>query len=453
MPLNTEFFNCAEVKIIPSTSPQSPKPTYKPTPPTIPIPTGPPALPGSAFPVNKSDYVRVNQIGYLRFATKIGVVVDRSVSPIQWQIQSGGAVVFSGLTKVYGYDDASGDHVHHCDFSSLSDLGSYRLVVAGVGSSLQFNIAPSLYPDLPHEAMNYFYFHRMGNDIIGKHLIDSRYARAALHPGDSSVPPYPGWCRTCKNFDLRGSWADAGDFGIYTVNHAISAWTLLNLHELFPEAFVDGDLNLPESGNSFPDVLDEVDYGSRFIRGMLPSDGGLASHKAHNHAWSAFTITVDGENSMQNARSAMGSSTAATYAVARVNAQLARMWSAKGGDSDYVALLWDAAVDAWSRADGTNKVYRASEASPGSGSGGGDYPDSQIDDDRYAAACEMYLTALAFGDSSMQAYKDAMMTSPHYTHVSQFDWATVTGTGTLSLYAVENDLSSQVRFIIFPFLF
>ncbi len=120
-----------------------------------------------------------------------------------------------------------------------------------------------LLEDLPHEAMNYFYFHRMGEDILSEHLIDGRYARAALHPGDSSVPPYRGWCETCANFDLKGSWADAGDFGIYTVNHAISAWTLLNINEMFPEAFQDGSLNIPESGNVFADVLDEVDYGSR----------------------------------------------------------------------------------------------------------------------------------------------------------------------------------------------
>ena len=105
---------------------------------------------------------------------------------------------------------------------------------------------------------------------------------------------------------LAGSWADAGDFGVYTVNHAISAWTLLNLHELFPSAFTDGTLNLPESGNDVHDILDEVDYGSRFVRGMLPktngqSNGELASHKAHNHAWSAFTITIESENAQNRA--------------------------------------------------------------------------------------------------------------------------------------------------------
>jgi len=423
------FFNCAEVKILPSA-------------PVVPTPHG------RSYPANKSEFVRVNQVGYLRFATKVGVIVDSSTSPIGWQIQNhSGSVVLSGVTTVYGDDAASGDHVHKADFTALNELGAYRLVAEGIGSSFEFNIATSLYPDLPHEAMNYFYFHRMGEDILAEHLIDGRYARTALHPGDSSVPPYNGWCVSCANFDLKGSWADAGDFGIYTVNHAISAWTLLNLNEMFPEAFQDGSLNIPESGNGFADVLDEVDYGSRFVRGMLPSDGGLASHKAHNHAWSAFSITIEGENAAQNSRSAMGPSTPATYAVARVNGQLARMWYAQGHDS-HADVLWSAAVDAWNRAYGTNQVYSASVASPGSAVGGGDYSDGQIGDDLYAAACEMYLTALAIGDSGMQTYKDAMRGSIFFTKIDQWDWATVTGAGTLSLFAVANDLTSEDKIAI-----
>ena len=390
-------------------------------------------------------------MGYLRFATKIGIIVDDSTNPIAWQVQdAAGSVVASGMTNVHGNDDASGDHVHQADFSSLSDLGAYKLVADSIGGSLEFHIAPSLYPNLPLEAMNYFYFHRMGMEIQGQHLIDDRYARAALHPEDTTIPAYSGWCPTCDDFDLFGSWADAGDFGIYTVNHAISAWTLLNLNELFPEAFGDGDLNLPESGNTFPDVLDEVDFGSRFVRGMLPSDGGLASHKAHNHAWSAFTITIEGENGSNAAgtRSAMGSSTPATYAVARVNAQLARMWHSKGRDQAHVMTLWNAAKDAWTRADGTSKTYNAAEASPGPAMGGGDYPDGNTNDDRYAAACEMYLSAHALGDANVGVYKTATTTNSHFTQMSQWDWATVVSAGTLSLYAVDNDLpESDVMWI------
>ena len=105
----------------------------------------------------ESDKVRVNQVGYLRFASKIGVIVDSSTSPLEWQVQdSVGSVVLAGVSTPFGFDDASGDDVHQVDFSDVSDLGSYKLVVDGIGASLEFAIAPSLYPDLPLESMNYF---------------------------------------------------------------------------------------------------------------------------------------------------------------------------------------------------------------------------------------------------------------------------------------------------------
>ena len=64
------------------------------------------------------------------------------------------------------------------------------------------------------------------------------------------------------------------------------------------------------------------------------------------------------------------------------------MWHANlanGGDAAHIAELWAAAKDAWTRADGTSKTYNAQEASPGPAMGGGDYPDGNVNDDRYAA--------------------------------------------------------------------
>lgn len=383
--------------------------------------------------------VRVNQIGYLLGATKIGVAVDASTTPLAWEVRDAAtnAVVLAGQTTVFGNDSASGDHLHHADFTALSTLGTFKLVV-GVDESVPFEVAPNLYTDLPYEAMNYFYFHRMGVDVEKAHLDDDRFDHPALHPGDVAIPPYDGWCSTCDDFDVFGSWADAGDFGIYAVNHAVSAWTLMNLIEMFPSAFADGELSIPESGNGVNDLLDEVDWGSRFMRGLLPSDGGLASHKVHNHAWSPFTITISGENAMD--RSAMASSTNATYAVARNAAQLARLWAAH--DAAYADQLWAVAEDAWSRADGTDKAYDPGEASPGSAVGGGDYGDAATADDRYAAAVELYLTAFNLGNASVATYRSAMQASPFYKQMAHWDWAQVDGAATLSLYAVANDLSA-----------
>ena len=106
-------------------------------------------------------------------------------------------VAVSGMTTMHDDGGESGDHVHKADFSLLSDLCAYKLVVDRIGSLLKFHVAPSLYPGLPHEVMNYFYLHCMGMDVEGRHLVDDRYARAVLRPEDTSVPPYPGWCVMC----------------------------------------------------------------------------------------------------------------------------------------------------------------------------------------------------------------------------------------------------------------
>ncbi|MFD0430749.1 glycoside hydrolase family 9 protein [Streptomyces zhihengii] len=265
-----------------------------------------------------------------------------------------------------------------------------------------------------------------------QYLQNGAHAHAALHPGDSSVPCWNNWCGGAR-LDVAGSWADAGDFGIYPVNHAVSAWTLLNLFERDPAAYGDGSLAVPERGNGRPDIVDEVAYGSRFMAGMLPPTG-LASHKVHNHAWSAFPVRdVGAENAM--ARSAMPPSTNATYAVARTTAQLSRVL--RPHDPARADELWRSARTAWQRAEAQPDV---DYATANDAEGGGDYPDTKNSDDRYAAAVELFLTAGARGDTAAAAYRQAVTSSPHYGEVGQFDWQEVAATGTLSLLAVASDL-------------
>jgi endoglucanase len=378
--------------------------------------------------------VRVNQIGYLTGADKVATVVNPSGSPLAWQLRNAqsGATVATGNTTVLGNDSASGDHLHRATFTSYTGKGTFTLAVSGAGQSVPFTISDTaLYPDLPREAMQYFYFHRMGTPVQGQYLQSPAHARDALHPGDESVPCYNSWCGS-QRLNVRYSWADAGDFGIYPVNHAISAWTLLNLYERYPDAFPDGSLRIPENANGRPDILDEVEFGSRYMAGLLPSSG-LASHKVHNHLWSGFPTTVGAENAL--ARSAMPPSTNATYAVARTNAQLARTYAPF--DAARAAALWASAKTAWARADAQPNVDYPNGTDA---EGGGDYGDAGNDDDRYAAAAEMYLTALKRADTAASGYRSAVTGSPRYREISSFGWGEVAATGTLSLLSVANDL-------------
>ncbi|MFF2525275.1 glycoside hydrolase family 9 protein [Streptomyces liangshanensis] len=395
--------------------------------------------------------VRVNQIGYLAGADKIATVVSARTTPLAWRLTdtTRGKVVATGTTRIHGTDRASGDHVHRADFSAVTRPGTYRLTVGDAesegggdgrgGSSVPFVVADTpLYPHLAREAMQYFYFHRLGTPVLARHLQSPAHAHDALHPGDSSVPCYEDWCGK-QRLNVAQSWADAGDFGIYPVNHAIAAWTLMNLYERRPTVHGDSTLRIPERGNGRPDLLDEVEYGSRFLSGMLPASG-LASHKVHNHRWSAFPVhDVAAENA--EPRSAMGPSTNATYAVARTDAQLARVL--RPFDPARADRLWASAQEAWKRAEAAPDVDYT-DATPDA-VGGGDYPDSGNDDDRYAAAAELFLTAQrrargAEDKGSAEPYRQAVTGSPHYGTISDFSWADVAPLGTLSLLAVDNDL-------------
>ena len=367
--------------------------------------------------------VLVNQVGYSPTGPKLAVVQSAQPDPVDWKITdtTSGATVAQGKTSVFGVDAASGDSVHRVDFSSLTMAGTYRIAVAGHGQSVRFSIAPKPLGRLPEDAMAYFYFHRMGTAIAGEFLHNRRHARAAVHAGDERIPSKNGW--TPHVFQVRYSWADAGDFGLYPVNHAFAVWTLANLFERY-EAFGDGALSIPERNNGIPDIVDELLYGSTYLKGMLPPSG-LASHKIHNDKWSPFPVSVAVENTL--ARSALPPSTNATWAVARVYAHLARLIARY--DADRADAFTAIAEDAYRRADQERDVDYS-----GKDKGGGSYPDATNEDDRYAAAVELYLSTRKAG------YRRAVTDSRHYGEVGPFDWSTVATTGTLSLLSVDNDL-------------
>jgi endoglucanase len=378
--------------------------------------------------------VLVNQIGYLPGADKVATVISSAAEPLEWKLVfvDNNKVAAEGKTTVFGYDEASRDELHHADFSSMTETGTFILSVDGVGESLPFAVTDNLYAELPNDAMAYYYFHRMGEDLLAEHLPDPAYARKALHPGDEALPCWKNWCGD-ELLNARYSWADAGDFGVYAVNHAISAWTLLNLYERYPHAFPDNSLNIPEQDNGIPDILDEVLFGSTFMKGILPKEG-LASHKIHNSVWSAFPVTeVEEENAME--RMAQPPSTNATYAVARTMAHLARLL--EPFDAQEAENMWAIAKDAWARADADPDRFYVSGSDAG---GGGDYSDTIMKDDRYAAASEMYLTSHHRNDADKETYKAVVIDSSYYKKAGTFNWREVSALGTLSMLSAPNDL-------------
>ena len=93
---------------------------------------------------------------------------------------------------------------------------------------------------------------------------------ASRPTSDDSIKPRP----TRSSLTAWGGYMDAGDWD-RRVQHLKSTMLLFELMELFPEYFDAVTLNIPESGNKLPDVIDEGLFNLDCYRRMQTAEGGI----------------------------------------------------------------------------------------------------------------------------------------------------------------------------------
>ncbi|MDD6769630.1 glycoside hydrolase family 9 protein [Inconstantimicrobium porci] len=429
---------------------------------------------GYKIDYNDTGYaVRTNQLGYYTNAQKKATVSTTAKSPINWRlVNAKGETVKKGKTKVFGLDHASGDFVHQIDFSDYNEKGTgYKIVLDSdevvpehddstdtdlkvLAESPKFEIGDGVYSKLRYDAMKYFYHNRSDIPIESKYT-DGRedLVRPAGHPHDLMACAEGTWYKENYSLDVTGGWYDAGDHGKYVVNGGISVWTLQNAYEralnsnekMDKVPYADNSMNIPESGNNVPDILDEARCEIEFMLKMQVPDGkeyaGMVHHKGHDLKWTALALRPDQD---PQERFLQPPSTAATLNMAASAAQAARLWE------KYDKQFADKCLTA------SKKAYEAAKKHPNilaptGGVGGGDYADDKVSDEFYWAACELYATT---GDND---YLDDMKTNENYlsmpsnlkgekentSNVGCFDWGNVQGLGTLSLLASKNNLPAS----------
>ena len=85
-----------------------------------------------------------------------------------------------------------------------------------------------------------------------------------------------------------GGWYDAGDYNKYIVNSAYSIGLMQAIYARFPDYFIRQRVNIPESGNHTPDLLDEMYYNLKWMLTMQdPADGGVY-HKLTTPSFEGF---------------------------------------------------------------------------------------------------------------------------------------------------------------------
>lgn len=171
--------------------------------------------------------------------------------------------------------------VYECDFSVFGQPGRYRVSVDGMGASFPFGIDADVYRDAYRTVARGLYHNRSGIALTRPYTEFTRPAphNPRLTPGFAGRLIYTAvrfteWgseggdakvllAHSRGPIESAGWYQDAGDWDSYET-HLRVAQELLLAYELAPRNFRDGELNIPESGNGVPDILDEAAWLPRF---------------------------------------------------------------------------------------------------------------------------------------------------------------------------------------------
>lgn len=403
--------------------------------------------------------IKVNQHGYETHGPKRATLVTDVTDPLEWALVNVDteATTASGLTEPFGDDPSAGENVHVINFDGDHPAGTYVLRVDG-SDSHSFTIAPEQYSQLRYDALNYFYLARSGIEIEAS-IVGEEYARGAGHVSEAGGPDanqgdYNVACQPAENslgiygepwtcdytLDVVGGWYDAGDHGKYVVNGGISVAQVMGTYERLLRAeesdraaLGDNTLNLPETGNGVPDPLDEARWQLDFMMSMIVPDGeplaGMVHHKIHDFGWSALPLLPENAT---GTRYLHRPSTAATLNLSAAAAQGARLWEEY--DADYTETLLRVAESTWAAALDNPALYAPVEDGD---FGGGPYDDTDVSDEFYWAAAELFITT---GNSE---YEQFLLNSPVHTEESfmgpGLSWSEVAAVAKINLATVDND--------------
>ena len=231
--------------------------------------------------------VRLNQVGYYPRQEKVAVVDGGRVDRFTVVDVATGAEVFSGTPAYTTFNSWSPKERTVLDFSGLQTPGKYLLKIDG--GEAEFEVKDGALSPLADAALKSFYYQRTGMPIEAQYA--GKWSRPAGHP-DTHVMIHPSAAGPVRKAgDIISSpkgWYDAGDYNKYIVNSGYAIGLMHAVYRLFPDYFAKQDINIPESGNRTPDLLDEMHYNLSWMLTMQdPADGGVY-HKLTTPSFEAF---------------------------------------------------------------------------------------------------------------------------------------------------------------------
>ncbi|WP_339865582.1 glycoside hydrolase family 9 protein [uncultured Algoriphagus sp.] len=379
------------------------------------------------------ESIRLNQIGFYPNQEKLAVILNHEEVKnfVIWDLDNN-AIVYEGELSMETNKTRSGLTSRIADFSSFSQSGKYVLVLNGVGKSYSFEINSQINQALGKASVKAFYYQRASAELEAEHA--GIWARTMGHPDDQVMIHPSAVSESRKPGVVVASpkgWYDAGDYNKYVVNSGITVGTLLSLYEDYPNYFQTLDLNIPESGDQIPDLLDEIKWNLDWMITMQdPEDGGVY----HKLTTAKFEGMVEPHMAVSQ-RYLVAKSTTATLDFAAVMAQAARVYKAFSPEESVTYLK--AAEKAWNWAKINPEVYyKQDEMNEGFDPDvvTGAYGDFSARDERIWAASELFITThnLIYWDELSDADQSFRLPS----------WNQVTWMGYYSLLRHEGNITS-----------
>lgn len=190
----------------------------------------------------------------------------------------------------------NGADVYMADFSGLNEAGKYRVCVQGLGCSFPFDIAKDVWTHAFKISAKGFYIQRRSIEIGPPYSkfsrprsFDPRIGTKIFQSTTPLMDTGNGLNKSDKgNFgklvagktdqlctqECWGGLMDAGDWDS-RIQHLIVTTRLIDLFEMNPRFFSAIGLNIPESGNRLPDIIDEALFNLDHYRRMQTNDGGI----------------------------------------------------------------------------------------------------------------------------------------------------------------------------------
>ena len=274
-----------------------------------------------------SQAIKVNQVGYLPDAGRkfayLGMwlgprgPLDLSAfdgKPFHLVDESTGKSVFTGKIKLRMKEQyytgtsgesvpLNGEDVYEMDFSEFNTHGKYHVMVPGAGRSWSFEIGGNAIGMAFYTHIRGLFHQRSGiakgpphtNWKMGADHMESWIGGFSPDAFDYDTDKKTGYGYTDANgrpvkldhFDViretatdtklpevHGGWWDAGDFDRRSY-HLRIVEDLLTAYFMFPAKFSDRQLDIPESGNGIPDIIDEAAWGVEVWRRAQNDNGGV----------------------------------------------------------------------------------------------------------------------------------------------------------------------------------